>query len=134
MALFLTSCGVKPTTGLVNNQLTPCPNTPNCVSSFSALKDKSYVKPIPYKTNNASILEKIRVVIDAMPRTKLKTKSSNYLHFEFRTFLGFIDDVEFYIDSKQKQIHFRSASRLGYYDFNKNRNRYLEIKKKLLHI
>jgi len=132
MALFLTSCGAKPSIGLVDNRLTPCPNSPNCVNSFSAAEDKSYVEPILYQDGN--IIDKMKLVIDAMPRTKLQTEKPNYLHYEFRTFLGFVDDVEFYIDSKQNQIHFRSASRLGYYDFNKNRNRYLAIKKGLLQL
>jgi uncharacterized protein (DUF1499 family) len=66
-----------------------------------------------------------------MPRTKLVTRAPNYLHFEFKTFLGFVDDVEIYI-STENYIHFRSASRIGYYDFNKNYNRYLKIKNDLL--
>jgi uncharacterized protein (DUF1499 family) len=130
MALFLTSCSAKPNLGLVNNQLTPCPKSPNCVNSFSARDDKSYVEPILYKTDNTDILEKIILNINSMPRTKLLVKTNNYLHYEFRTLLGFVDDVEFYVNA-QNQIHFRSASRLGYYDFNVNYNRYLAIKEKL---
>ena len=92
MALLLSSCGAKPSIGLINNKLTPCPNSPNCVSSFSAVEDKSYVEPILCKTSNINIVDKIKLVIDAMPRTTLKASESNYLHFEFRTFLGFVDE------------------------------------------
>jgi uncharacterized protein (DUF1499 family) len=128
--LLLMACSTKPVLGVVDNQLKPCPNSPNCVNSFSTIDKKSYVEPIFYKNNNINILDRIIVIIEAMPGAKLLTKTNNYLHFEFRTFLGFIDDVEFY-STADNYIHFRSASRLGYYDFNKNYNRYLKIKKNL---
>jgi len=131
MALLLTSCSSKPALDLVNNKLKPCPNSPNCVNSFSKPDKKSYVEPIFYKTNDPNIINKIIVIIEKMPRTKLVTRAPNYLHFEFKTFLGFVDDVEIYI-STENYIHFRSASRIGYYDFNKNYNRYLKIKNDLL--
>jgi uncharacterized protein (DUF1499 family) len=130
MALFLTSCATKPVLGLVDGQLTPCPKSPNCVNSFSVRGDKSYVEPILFKVDNTDIIDKIVYNIDSMSRTKLLVKTNNYLHYEFRTFLGFVDDVEFYINT-QNEIHFRSASRLGYYDFNVNNNRYIEIREKL---
>jgi len=58
-----------------------------------------------------------------MKRSRIITASPDYLHAEFRTFLGFVDDVEFYIDGEQHLIHMRSASRLGYWDFGVNRRR-----------
>ena len=79
MALFLTSCGAKPSIGLIDNRLTPCPNSPNCVSSFSEAEAKSYVEPILYPDTNRTV--KIKLVIDAMPRTKLQTEKPNYLHY-----------------------------------------------------
>lgn len=130
VAMLLTACSEKPVLGLMNKKLAPCPNSPNCVSSLSAPSEKSYIEPILYKVD-AGMLEKVLVTIDAMPRTKFIIKTNNYLHFEFRTLLGFVDDIEFYIN-EQDELHFRSASRLGHYDFNKNRNRYIEIKNKLL--
>jgi uncharacterized protein (DUF1499 family) len=37
------------------------------------------------------------------------------------------DDVEFWLDSDAKQVHFRSASRAGYSDMGLNRTRYEAI-------
>ncbi len=132
VTVLLTACAEKPVLGLMNKKLAPCPNSPNCVNSLSDPSDKSYVEPILHKVD-AAILKKVVAIINAMPRTKLITKTDNYLRFEFRTLLGFVDDIEFYIN-EQGDLHFRSASRLGYYDFNKNYNRYIEIKNKLLAI
>ena len=42
---------------------------------------------------------------------------------EFRTRLGFVDDVEFRIDEAARGIHVRSASRKGYWDLGVNRRR-----------
>jgi uncharacterized protein (DUF1499 family) len=39
-----------------------------------------------------------------------------------------VDDVEFVFDEGAKQIHFRSASRLGRKDFGVNRKRMEEIR------
>ncbi|MDA9163269.1 DUF1499 domain-containing protein [Rickettsiaceae bacterium] len=128
VSVLLSACAEKPVLGVKNKKLAPCSNSPNCVNSLSASSDKSYIEPILYKVD-AAILEKVAAIINAMPRTKLITKTNNYLHFEFRTLLGFVDDVEFYIN-EQDELHFRSASRLGHYDFNKNYNRYIEIKNK----
>jgi uncharacterized protein (DUF1499 family) len=47
---------------------------------------------------------------------------------EFRTSLGFVDDVEFYVDGSQKVIHLRSASRVGYWDLGVNRKRMESIR------
>jgi uncharacterized protein (DUF1499 family) len=47
-----------------------------------------------------------------------------------RPFLKFVDDLEIRIDSTQKVIHIRSASRVGYSDMGVNRKR-TELLKKL---
>lgn len=39
------------------------------------------------------------------------------------TAMGFVDDVEFYLDEDTKVIHVRSASRLGQSDLGVNRKR-----------
>ncbi len=40
-----------------------------------------------------------------------------------RLLLGFVDDLEFFWDRKEKVCHVRSASRIGYSDLGKNRRR-----------
>ena len=57
----------------------------------------------------------------------------DYIHVEFRSaFFEFVDDVEFLIDDGAKLVHFRSAARMGSYDFNVNRNRMEDIRKRFM--
>jgi uncharacterized protein (DUF1499 family) len=59
-----------------------------------------------------------------MKRSNIVTEQALYIHAEFTSAVfRFIDDAEVYIDDNQKVIHFRSAARLGYYDFGVNRQR-----------
>ncbi|OUR68301.1 hypothetical protein A9Q77_09390, partial [Marinomonas sp. 42_23_T18] len=51
-----------------------------------------------------------------------------YLHTEVKSdLIGFIDDVEFYLPKDENVIHIRSASRVGFSDFDVNRNRIRQI-------
>jgi len=45
--------------------------------------------------------------------------------------MRFVDDTEFMLDTENKLIHLRSASRLGYRDFNVNRERLESIRLEL---
>jgi len=54
----------------------------------------------------------LKTVIQAMKKTKIITENKN-LYAEFTSaIMGFVDDVEFYLDEDAKVIHVRSASRL----------------------
>ena len=47
-----------------------------------------------------------------------------YVRAEFESAVfGLIDDVEWVIDAVAERIDYRSASRVGYYDFGANRRR-----------
>jgi len=131
LIVLLSGCSSKNNIGLINNRLTPCPSSPNCISSCESNDSTAYVEPIYYASNQETqkIVKNILSSILELPNTTLLTTKDSYLHFEFRTFLGFVDDVEFFIKNDDKEIHIRSASRIGYYDFKKNHNRYIQIKK-----
>ena len=59
-----------------------------------------------------------------MPRTNIIKETNNYLYAEFASkLMGFVDDVEFYLDDNSKTIQVRSASRLGESDLGVNRQR-----------
>ena len=104
------------------DRLAPCPGSPNCVST-QAKGGYHAIPPIPYSGSRESVLECLKAVLQRMTRSRIITVSPDYLHAEFRTLLGFVDDVECYIDQEQHLIHMRSASRLGYWDFGVNRRR-----------
>lgn len=112
-------------------ELKPCPESPNCVSTQTDQLDKK-MEPISFESSGKEVLENIKKIILAMPRTHLESEADNYLHFTFRSFIfRFVDDVEFIIDEQNKLIHFRSASRTGHSDFGVNRKRMDSISQQL---
>ena len=124
--------GTRPTNlGIQSNQLAPCPSTPNCVSSQSLDAEHS-IESFTFDSASDVALANLKTVIQSLDRTKIITETENYLYAEFTSALmGFIDDVEFYLDEGAKVIHVRSASRLGESDLGVNRKRIETIRAKL---
>ncbi len=88
--------------------------------------------PIPFTGSPAEAQATILAAIESMPRNTMITTEPTYIHAEFRSALWrFVDDVEFLIDTDTGQIHFRSASRLGYGDMGANRKRMNELVAKI---
>jgi uncharacterized protein (DUF1499 family) len=109
--------------GVVDGQFSPCPSSPNCVSSQSSDK-RHATNPFRYQVAVGEARDWLVAVLKAIPRGKVITVKEDYVHAEFRSRLfGFVDDVEFSFDKDHKTIHVRSASRTGYYDFGVNRKR-----------
>jgi len=125
--LFLTPhlilAGVPDNLGLNNQLLSPCPGTPNCVSSQEN-NSQHGIQPITFEGSLELAKEKLYRVINSMRGTRIITQDVVYWHVEFTTqLLRFIDDVEFFFDGSQSLIHVRSASRQGYWDLGVNRRR-----------
>lgn len=117
--------------GVRDGKLTPCPNTPNCVSSQSLDAEHS-IEPLTYTSTAAEAMADLKKVIQSLKKTKTITESKNYLYVEFTSaIMGFVDDVEFYLNEDAKVIHVRSASRLGKSDLGVNRKRIETIGAKL---
>jgi uncharacterized protein (DUF1499 family) len=108
--------------------LSPCPSSPNCVSTQA--QDESHaIAPLRYQKTRAEAKEALKAIIRTLPRTTLVEEDDTYLHYEFTSLLlRFVDDVEFLFDDEAKTIHFRSASRTGYGDLGVNRRRMEEIR------
>lgn len=112
--------------GIKDGKLTPCPGTPNCVNSQSS-EAQSKIDPLP-----ACPIPELKKVIENMERTTIIEETDNYLYAEFKTpLMGFVDDVEFYLEPEENVIHVRSASRLGKSDLGLNRKRVEAIRAKL---
>lgn len=110
------------------SRLAPCPRWPNCVSTQAPDGNPQHMDPIPYQGTLAQARERLLAVLRAYPRTTVVGEEGDYLKAECRSkIFRFTDDVEFEFDDTAKQIHFRSASRLGRKDFGVNRNRMEEI-------
>ena len=118
--------------GLIDGRLSKCPDKPNCVCSEQKT-DKHYIEP-------AIIPE--HITFDTYPALKsaiqemggsVQTENDDYLSATFSSAIfGFMDDLEIRIDSLQKVIHIRSASRVGHSDMGVNRQRAELLKKRYL--
>jgi uncharacterized protein (DUF1499 family) len=109
--------------GVKDGKLAACPNSPNCVSTQSQ-DPRHQIAPIPYKMSLAMARDNLIHIIRSMERSTIITEDPTYIHAEFRTKgIGYVDDVEFYLDEEAQVIHFRSSARLPYYDFEVNRKR-----------
>lgn len=114
---------------MTKRQLKKCPESPNCVSTQTQQKSKK-MDPISFALDPKEVKKVIKNVVESLPRTKLQSESTHYLHYTFKSkIFGFTDDVEFVLDPEHKLIHFRSASRTGYSDMGVNKERMTEIGK-----
>jgi uncharacterized protein (DUF1499 family) len=108
------------------SSLPPCPAKPNCVSSQAA--DDHRIEPFKIVGEAEGTFNKLRDLLARRSDTKLVSSDDTTIRVEFRTFLGFVDDGLFLLDSATGTIHIRSAARLGYWDLGKNRSRMEEIR------
>lgn len=124
--------GTKPTNiGIESGKLTPCPTSPNCVSSQSQDAEHK-IDPLTYKSSPQEAMANLKTTIENMEKTKIITETDNYLYAEFTSkLMGFVDDVEFFLDESANVIQIRSASRLGESDLGVNRQRIETIRGKL---
>ena len=117
--------------GFAAGKFTPCSWKPNCVNSTADQKTDGahFITPLSFADDAAAAWKKLVAAVKAAPGAKVVREDDGYLYAEFHSrVLGFTDDVEFAIDAPGKQIHARSASRLGVRDFGVNRARIEDIR------
>ena len=112
--------------GAQDGLLVPCPRSPNCVSS-QATDERHRIAPLTFADEPETAWARLRMVLTGRADATLIEEQPGYLRLELRTTL-FVDDAEFLLDSVNRVIHVRSASRLGYSDLGKNRSRMEEIR------
>lgn len=110
--------------GLVSSALAPCPDKPNCVCSEFTEDPTHYIEPIDYSgTASEKAWANISQVIKESGG-EVSMANDNYIAATFSVSLfGFVDDVECRLDTSQKTIHIRSASRVGHSDLGVNKKR-----------
>jgi len=137
LALLVTACGAHtPETPMPSTvsppPLTPCPSSPNCVSS-EATDPSHFVDPLPVVGNGPATMRRLRALIEATPRTRIVQASDTAIDAEYRSWLfRFVDDVALRSDPTAGVIQVRSASRTGYYDFGVNRQRVEALRQALI--
>ncbi|KAF6138251.1 hypothetical protein GIB67_019421 [Kingdonia uniflora] len=128
-----------------------CPATKNCISTSEEITDFAhYAPPWNYNPENGrgkqkpvsreeAMAELLQVIQKAKPdnfRPRITEKRDDYVRVEYESpVMGFVDDVEFWFPpGKRPIVEYRSASRLGNFDFDVNKKRIkvlrLELEKK----
>ncbi len=114
-----------------SDKFSPCPNSPNCVSSQSTNK-KQYIKRLQYAGEIDNARQDLINLLENTKRVRLVIVEADYILAEYRTAVfRFVDDVEFLFLPDKNIIEVKSASRSGYYDFGTNRRRVEQIRSKL---
>ena len=115
--------------GIVNGQLTQCPDKPNCVCSEFPDDASHSIAPIQIpEGEEGNALSLIKEVLGEMGG-KIQNETDSYLAATFTSsFFRFIDDVEIRLDAESSLIHLRSASRAGNSDMGVNGIRVEEIR------
>ncbi len=114
--------------GVVDGQLAPCPDKPNCVESQTD-QASHQLEPLHYECDSQAAWTALQTVIGERARTKVIVNDERYMHCECRSFLlRFVDDLEFLHMPEQKTIQVRSASRTGHSDMGVNRKRVESIR------
>ena len=112
-----------------SEKLSPCPSSPNCVSSLNSDR-KHAVEPLRYRGSRDDARQRILAVLNSLERARVVRSENDYVHAEFRSrIFRFIDDVELYFAEEDGLIHVRSASRVGYSDLGANRKRVEHIRR-----
>ena len=131
--MTILSCnGKRPThLGVTDAGMTPCPSSPNCVSSDAsdtAHRVEAFVL-------SASLDDSWRVILEEvadMPGTTVVEENANYLHAQCASALfGFVDDLELHLRESANIVAIRSASRVGYSDLGANRRRVERLREAL---
>lgn len=112
-----------------DGKLSPCPESPNCVSSIDTGKP-SYIRPIRFSGDPLAAMAKIERIIDDLSRAEVVFREGGYLRAEFTSrIFRFIDDVEVMLNRAEGILDIRSSSRVGNSDFGVNRRRVELIRK-----
>ena len=110
--------------------ITPCPKTPNCVSSVDT-DPKHFIQPLQFVGKATDARERLLNVLYSLKRVRVVASGEDFIRAEFvSAIFRFVDDVEFYLDDRNKIIHVKSASRVGYSDLGVNRRRVENIRKR----
>ena len=96
-----------------------CTLPSNCVNSLSA----SGPAPLRFEGSPEQAMAALKATLAGFPEAKILGADQVALSAIFTTPAGFQDRVDFIIDAPRQRIDYRSQSRLGLYDFGKNRSR-----------
>lgn len=125
--MILTACGAgyKTTTDRTEQ---PCGDSPRCVSTQDSREEFKLASFTLTPNTNINQIEQIALTL---PNAEIAAKEGNYLRVEYTSSVfRYVDDMELRIEGDQLLV--RSEARIGYYDFDVNRERVEAFRLKLI--
>lgn len=114
-------------------ELDRCPSSPNCVSSAEDTGDSHFIDPISIDGDEDAAWQALQDLLAEDSSFEIVASNERYLRAVATTrILRFKDDVEFLLNREAGAIGMRSASRVGYSDFGKNRSRMEDIRQRMI--
>jgi uncharacterized protein (DUF1499 family) len=112
------------------SRMSPCPSSPNCVSTLADPMDKEhYISPYEYDVSRQEAYDALLSYLKSEKGVQIVENKDSYIHAVFTTkIMRFKDDVEFHFPEGSQRVDLKSASRIGYGDMGKNRKRMEEIR------
>jgi uncharacterized protein (DUF1499 family) len=128
-SLALAGCGLgRANLRPAGGALAACDSGPHCVSS-SNHQPRHAIDPITFEGPLPAARERLLAVLRQMPRVEIIEVTADYVHAQATTrWMRYVDDLEFRL--RGQTIELRSSSRIGYYDFEVNRQRLEAIRRR----
>lgn len=122
-AALVSACGMgTPNLRPTGEQFAPCDKA-RCVSSQQP-GTRWAIEPLRYSGSHDAAHAALLRILAAMPGAQVETSRRDYVHATFTSpIMRYVDDLELRFVASEPLVHVRSASRLGYYDFDVNRER-----------
>ncbi|WP_339082480.1 DUF1499 domain-containing protein [Pseudomonas sp. TMP9] len=131
LALLLSACSGSPpdNLGIQEGRLAACPDSPNCVNS-QANDAQHAIEALALQGTPEQTQARLKALLSDQPQARVVEEAPGYLRAEYSSkLMRFVDDVEFMIGATAVEV--RSASRLGYADFDVNRERIEQLRQRL---
>lgn len=123
IAISVSACGMgtsnlRPT----GDHFAPCVRS-RCVSSQQPGTQWA-IEPLRYSGSHDAARAGLLRSLAGMPGARIETSNRDYVHATFTSrIMRYVDDLELRFVESEHLVQVRSASRLGYYDFEVNRER-----------
>ena len=112
--------------------LQPCPRFRfTCVCSRADAPPRHRVDPFRIRGNPAAAMRRLQALLADMPRTRVVSATDGRVQAEWRSPLGFVDDIELRLGPDSMTIDVRSASRCPWclFDLGVNRRRVEQLRR-----
>ncbi len=121
--IFMTFSGANHADSGSKKLLPLCRDSPNCVSSQTQ-DPKQFIAPFKIKGNTTEAWKALKGVLNEHSRITITRETPTNIHAEATSLIfQFVDDIDFILDTENKTIHIRSASRVGHSEFGVNHKR-----------